>query len=64
VIMLFAFVSAFDHLFEFLSLFLFFFFFSHWLPNVCVVNALIKREIDSLCGLRTGGWSLPSVMSD
>jgi hypothetical protein len=32
--------------------------------HVCVVNALIKGEIESLCGSRTGGWSLPSVMSD
>jgi hypothetical protein len=32
--------------------------------NVCVVNALIKREIESLCDSRTGGGSLPGVMSD
>jgi hypothetical protein len=32
--------------------------------NVCVVNALIKGEIESLCGSRTSGWLLPGVMSD
>jgi hypothetical protein len=32
--------------------------------NVCVVNAHIKGEIESLCGSRTGGGSLPGVMSD
>jgi hypothetical protein len=31
---------------------------------VCVVNALIKGEIESLYGSRTGGWLLPGVMSD
>jgi hypothetical protein len=29
-----------------------------------VTNALIKGDIEDLCGLRTGGWSLPGVMSD
>jgi hypothetical protein len=32
--------------------------------NVCVVNALIKGEIESLCYSRTSGGSLPGVMSD
>jgi hypothetical protein len=32
--------------------------------NVCVVNALIKGEIEDICGSMTGGWSLPGVMSD
>jgi hypothetical protein len=32
--------------------------------NVCVVNALIKGEIEILWGLRTSGGLLPSVMSD
>jgi hypothetical protein len=41
-----------------------FFFFSLWLPNVCVVNALTKGEIEDLCGSRTSGWLLPGVMSD
>jgi hypothetical protein len=31
---------------------------------VFVFNALIKGEIEDLCGSRTGGWSLPGVMSD
>jgi hypothetical protein len=30
---------------------------------MCVVNALIKGEIEDLCGSRIGGWSLPGVMS-
>jgi hypothetical protein len=63
VILLFAFILAFDYLLKFLCSFLFFSF-SLWLPNVCVVNALIKGEIEDLCGSRIGGWSLPSVMSD
>jgi hypothetical protein len=46
------------------SLFVSFFSFFLWLPNVCVVNAFIKGEIQDLCGLRTGGWSLPGVMGD
>jgi hypothetical protein len=41
-----------------------FFSFSLCLPNVCVVNALIKGEMRTMCGSRTGGWSLPCVMSD
>jgi hypothetical protein len=41
-----------------------FFSFSLWLQIMCVVNALIKGEIEDLCGLRTGGWSLPCVMID
>jgi hypothetical protein len=32
--------------------------------NVCAVNALIKGEIESLCGSRTGGGYFPGVMSD
>jgi hypothetical protein len=31
---------------------------------VCVVNALIKGRLRTMCGLRTGGWSLPGVISD
>jgi hypothetical protein len=34
------------------------------LPNVYVVNALIKGRLRTMCDSRTGGWSLPSVMSD
>jgi hypothetical protein len=52
VILLFAFVSVFYPLFEFFSLFVpFLFHFLLWLPNVCVVNALIKGEVEDLCGL-------------
>jgi hypothetical protein len=32
--------------------------------QLCVVNALIKGEIECLCGSWTGGWWLPVVMSD
>jgi hypothetical protein len=42
----------------------FYFSFSPVTKHVCVVNALIKGEIESLCGSRTGGWSLSGVMSD
>jgi hypothetical protein len=38
--------------------------FSLYSPNVCVVNALIKGRLRTMCGSRTGGWSLPCVMSD
>jgi hypothetical protein len=64
VILLFAFPLAFDRLLELILLFLFFSFFYLITQNVCVVNALIKGEIESLCGSRTGEWSLPGVMSD
>jgi hypothetical protein len=38
--------SAFDRLLKFLFSCFFYFSFSLWLPNVCVVNALIKGEIE------------------
>jgi hypothetical protein len=41
-----------------------FFFFSLRLLYVCVVNALIKGRLRTMCGSRTGEWSLPGVMSD
>jgi hypothetical protein len=41
-----------------------FFFFSLGLLYVCVVNALIKGRLSTMCGSRIGGWSLPGVMSD
>jgi hypothetical protein len=68
VILLFAFPLASDRLLEFsFSLFFSFLFFSFLFlfgyQNVYVINALIKGEIESLCGSRTGGWSLPGVMS-
>jgi hypothetical protein len=56
----FAFRSLFDVSFS--RFFSFPFLFGY--QNVCVVNALIKGEIESLCGSRTGGGSLPCVMSD
>jgi hypothetical protein len=42
----------------------FLFLFSLVTKCVCVVNALIKGEIEDLCGSRTGGWLLPCVVSD
>jgi hypothetical protein len=63
VILIFAFPLAFDRLLKFLLVVSFLFLFSLVL-NVCVVNALIKGEIEDPCGSRTGGWSLPGVMSD
>jgi hypothetical protein len=51
---------AFDRLFESLCSFPFFFLFSLVTMCVCVVNALIKGEIESLCGSRTGRWSIAS----
>jgi hypothetical protein len=48
VILLFAFPLAFDHLLEFLLDISFLFFsFLFGYQNVCVVNALIKEEIES-----------------
>jgi len=57
-------VLAFGHLLE--RLFFDFFSFSFIIIGyyVCVVNALIKGEIEDPVCPRTGGWSLPGVMSD
>jgi hypothetical protein len=63
VILFFSFSLAFDCLLEFLLVGFSFPFLSGY-PNVCVVNALIKGEIEDLCGSRTGGWSLPGMMKD
>jgi hypothetical protein len=63
VILLFAFPLVFDRLLEFLLVVSFLFLLFGY-QNVCVVNALIKGEIESLCGSRTSGWLLPGVMSD
>jgi hypothetical protein len=41
-----------------------FFYFSIVLLYVGVVNALIKGGLRTMCGSRTGGWSLPCVMND
>jgi hypothetical protein len=60
--LLFSFPLVFDQLLRFFCSLLFFFLLL--LPNMCVVNALIKGEIESLCGSWTCGWSLPGVMSD
>jgi hypothetical protein len=48
VILLFDFPLALDRLLEFLLVFSFPFLFGY--QNVCVVNAFIKGEIESLCG--------------
>jgi peptidoglycan biosynthesis protein MviN/MurJ (putative lipid II flippase) len=63
LVLLFAFVWLSIACLSFFGRF-FSFSFSLWLLNMCVVNALIKGEIESLCGSRTGGWSLPGVMND
>jgi hypothetical protein len=65
VILFFAFLLVFNCLLEFLLVVSFLFFsFSLGYQNVCVVNALIKGGLRAMCGSRTGGWSLPGVMSD
>jgi hypothetical protein len=44
-------------------LFLFFFLFSDY--QMCVLSMHSSRvRLRTMCGLRTGGWSLPGVMSD
>jgi hypothetical protein len=44
-------------------LFLFFFLFSDF--QICVLSMHSSRgRLRTMCGSRTGGWSLPSVMSD
>jgi hypothetical protein len=63
VIVLFAFLCLLIACWSFFFLFLFFFF-SLGLLYVCVVNALIKGGLRTMCGSRTGGWLLPGVMSD
>jgi hypothetical protein len=63
VIFLFAFPLACDRLLKLVLVLSFLFLFSGY-QNVCVANALIKGEIESLCGSRTGGGLLPGVMSD
>jgi hypothetical protein len=40
-----------------------FFFFSLLLLYVGVANALMNGRLRTMCGSRTGGWSLPCVMS-
>jgi hypothetical protein len=65
--LLFAFRLAFDRLLEFLLVVSFIRFFSFpflFGYQLCVFNALIKGEIECLCGSWTGGWWLPVVMSD
>jgi hypothetical protein len=43
--------------------FLFFFLFSDY--QMCVLSMHSSRgRLRTMCGSRTGGWSLPSVMSD
>jgi hypothetical protein len=55
---------AFDLLLEFLFIRFFSFCFLYGYKILCVVNALIKGEIEDMCASRTGGWSLPGVMCD
>jgi hypothetical protein len=63
VVLLFAFPLAFDHLLEFL--FIRFVFFSLGLLYVCVLSMHSSRgRLRTMCGSRTGGWSLPGVMSN
>jgi hypothetical protein len=55
---------AFDRLLEFL--FICFFYFSFLsCYYMCVLSMHSSRErLRTMCGSRTGGWSLPGVMSD
>jgi hypothetical protein len=54
--------SAFDHLLEFLLFVSFLFSFSLGLPNVCVVNALIKGEIEDHVWFED--WSMVTSLCD
>jgi hypothetical protein len=64
VILLFAFLLAFHHLLEVLLVISFFFFFLLGY-KLCVLSMHSSRErLRTMCGSRTGGWSLPGVMSD
>jgi hypothetical protein len=55
---------AFDHLLEFLfiRLFAFSFLFCYYLWVLSMHSS--KGRLRTMCGSRTGGWSLPGVMSD
>jgi hypothetical protein len=54
---------AFDRLLEFLFIRFFFPFFSD--SYMCVLSMHSSRgRLRTMCGSRTGGWSLPGVMSD
>jgi hypothetical protein len=64
VISLFASLLAFDHLLEFLVIVYFLFLFS-LVTKSCVLSMHSSRgRLRTMCGSRTGGWSLPGVMSD
>jgi hypothetical protein len=64
VILLFAFPLAFDRLLEFLLVVSFLFLFS-LVTKSCVLSMHSSRgRLRTRCGSRTGGWSLPGVMSD
>jgi hypothetical protein len=64
VILLFASTLAFDHLLEFLLVVSFLFLFS-LVTKSCVLSMHSSRErLRTMCGSRTGGWSLPGLMSD
>jgi hypothetical protein len=55
---------AFDRLLRFLLICFFSFSFSLVLLHVGVVNHSSRGRLRTMCGSRTGGWSLPCVMSD
>jgi hypothetical protein len=64
VILLFAFLLVFDHLLEF-SFSRFFSFPFLFRYQMCVLPMHSSRgRLRTMCGSRTGGWSLPGVMSD
>jgi hypothetical protein len=60
---LFFFSFLFIFLFLFFSSFFFFFFFSLFYSSFFLLLRTF-RELRTMCGSRTGGWSLPCVMSD
>jgi hypothetical protein len=63
VILLFAFPLAFDRLLEFL-LDVSFLFLSLVTDHVCCQCTNQGGRLRTMCGSRTGGWSLPGMMSD
>jgi cytochrome bd-type quinol oxidase subunit 2 len=64
VILLFAFPLAFDRLLEFLLVVSFLFLFC-LVTKSCVLSVHSSMgRLRTMCGSRTGGWSLSGVMSD
>jgi hypothetical protein len=64
VILLFVFPLAFDRLLEFLLVVSFIFFFSLVTKSYVLSMYSSRGRLRTMCGSRTGGWSLPGVMSD